>query len=156
MGLGWNHLGVIILNVKHQESASAARCVWRWTRWFCARCRPQAVARWASLPVTSCARGVKLTRHVTCWQTAPDTSSCLRITSHSASEPGVTAGNERGPQTQHSTHRNSITERCMNQFCVKQQAGYVTAHRAVANEYCHKQNPPEETWHPSQPRCCEM
>lgn len=58
------------------------------------------------------------------------------------------------PQTKRNTQQ-SITERCINQFRVKQQARYVTAHCAVAictemDSNCHKQKPPEETWHPSQ------
>lgn len=61
------------------------------------------------------------------------------------------------PRTKQNTHthtQKSITERCINQFRVKQQAHYVTAHCAVAictemDSDCHKQKPPEETWHPS-------
>lgn len=67
------------------------------------------------------------------------------------------SGKQARPQTkQKRTQKNSITERCINQFCVKQQAHYVTAYCAVAicaemDSDCHKQKPPEETWHPSQP-----
>lgn len=65
-----------------------------------------------------------------------------------------TRGQSR-PQTKQTTPKKSITELCINQFCVEQHAHYVTARCAVVictemDSDCHKQKPQEETWHPSQ------
>lgn len=87
-------------------------------------------------------------RHVAGWQAVTGTSLCLGITSHFALEPEVRAENEQGPK-QNKT-KKSITERCINQFCVEKHPHHVTAHCAVVictemDSDCHKLKPWEET-----------